>query len=573
MTAYLTRQTILEAVAKMPFADAEELAAGARVSPRTTRHVLRRLESERLVECVPHIRSKVSRTKRCLLSAVGIARLAAMRRESPSDILRALPVSAQWRQNLIGRIDAVAYIYRVIREAAGNEGEMIDLQLFRDGPLDAVMQLTDNRTVGLMHIGSTRSRAQIQSRLHGVDILGESGEMHTVLIIVPGQVEARRVHHMSIDSKVRIGVAAEPDLMHAAFGDRLWRCNHGNSPLSLSALLLAAPKSALPHIRVRSRGARMPGATLSDDVGETKIGSLGLSMPAKRILRILFDWPFVRSSQLHLYLQISPGHTRRAVGVLSGMGLIHHVRIGKTPEQRYRNGSRICLSVAGLRHLATSDRTATRNLLKHWRIAPEPDGDSAIQIPGFSVTGSKAKVLLSRERLHTELLYSVTEHLQNACGAQRHWHLEQLLPPHRSERKFRPATRYRRRYRHRLPEIKPDATALLRYGNELKPFFLEVERRANVPSRMKGKLDLYSNYFLSSDTTNDLAGLQPTVLMIYERIAEASRFAAYAAKDGGPSIPMLVSSLQQFETTGLFGRSWLDPWSLDTGYTVLGRQK
>ena len=86
---------------------------------------------------------------------------------------------------------------------------------------------------------------------------------------------------------------------------------------------------------------------------------------------------------------------------------------------------------------------------------------------------------------------------------------------------------------------------------------------------MQGKLDLYRNYFLSSDTTNDLPGLRPTVLMIYEEIAAASRFAAYASKDGGISIPMRVSSLQQFETTGLFGRSWLDPWNLDAGYRAL----
>ena len=209
-------------------------------------------------------------------------------------------------------------------------------------------------------------------------------------------------------------------------------------------------------------------------------------------------------------------------------------------------------------------------MLKHWRIEPDPDGDDTLRIPGFSVEGSKARVLLGRERLHTDLLYAVATHLQDACRTERHWELEQLLPPHRSERKFGSAAPYRRRYRLRLPEIKPDATALLRYAGELMPFFLEVERRATVPSRMQGKLDLYRNYFLSPYTTSDLGDLRPTVLMIYEEIAGASRFAAYASKDGGASIPMLVSSLQQFETTGLFGRSWLDPWNLDAGYFALG---
>ena len=463
----------------------------------------------------------------------------------------------------------MACLYQVARDVAAGEGELSDWRWYRDGALDAAMQLSDGRTAGLMHIGSTRSRAQIQSRLRTVDILRNRGQLHCVLIVVPGQIEARRVHDLTIESRVQVGVIAEQDLMHASPGERLWRCNQDDTQASLHEIMQRAPQAELPQVRARSRGANMPRLTLSDDTGEAAIGALRLSMPAKRIMRVLFDWPLVPVDQLYKHVQFSPGHARRAVGALSGMGLVHHVRIGLTPAQRYRNEPRLCLSAAGLQHLAAADRTDTRRILGHWRIEPGRDGDDTLQILGFSVEGSKVRVLLNRERAHTDLLYAVAAHLQEACRIERHWDLEQLLPPHRSERKFRPATAYRRRYRHRLPEIKPDATALLRYGGELMPYFLEVERRATVPSRMSGKLDLYRNYFLSSDTTNDLAGLRPTVLMIYEKVAEASRFAAYAARDGGVSIPMLVSSLQQFEATGLFGRSWLDPWNLEAGYLGL----
>ena len=79
MTAYLTRRAVLVAVATMPFADSEELAAAAEISPRTVRYVLRRLEGEQLVESMPHIRSNVSRTSRWLLTPGGIERLATMR--------------------------------------------------------------------------------------------------------------------------------------------------------------------------------------------------------------------------------------------------------------------------------------------------------------------------------------------------------------------------------------------------------------------------------------------------------------------------------------------------------------
>ena len=573
MTAYLTRRTVLGAVATMPFGDSEELAASVGMPPRTIRYVLRRLEGQRLVESLPHIRSNVSRTSRWILTPDGIGRLATMRGQTPTELIRVLPISAEWRLNLLGRMDALACLYQVARDVAAGEGELSDWRWYRDGALDAAMQLSDGRTAGLLHIGSTRSRAQIQSRLRTVDILRERGQLHCVLIVAPGQIEARRVHDLTIESRVQVGVVAEPDLMDSSPGDRLWRCNQDDTPASLSEIMRRAPQAELPQIRARSRGANMPRATLSDDAGEAGIGALRLSMPAKRIMRVLFDWPLVPVDQLHKHVQVSPGHARRAVGILSGMGLVHHIRIGRTPAQRNRNEPRLCLSAAGLQHLAAADRTDTRRMLGHWRIEPAPDGDATLQIPGFSVEGSKARVLLNRERLHTDLLYAVATHLQQACRTERHWDLEQLLPPHRSERKFRPATPYRRRYRRRLPEIKPDATALLRYGGELMPYFLEVERRATVPSRMSGKLDLYRNYFLSSDTTNDLAGLQPTVLMIYEKVPEASRFAAHASKDGGSPIPMRVSSLQQFETTGMFGRSWLDPWNLEAGYLGLGDRK
>ena len=83
-------------------------------------------------------------------------------------------------------MDALACLYQVARDVAAGEGELSDWRWYRDGALDAAMQLSDGRTAGLMHIGSTRSRAQIQSRLRTVDILRNRGQLHCVLIVVAG---------------------------------------------------------------------------------------------------------------------------------------------------------------------------------------------------------------------------------------------------------------------------------------------------------------------------------------------------------------------------------------------------
>ena len=62
MTAYLTRRTVLGAVATMPFADSEELAASRRNiaengpirSPQAGERAARREHATHTVECLPH---------------------------------------------------------------------------------------------------------------------------------------------------------------------------------------------------------------------------------------------------------------------------------------------------------------------------------------------------------------------------------------------------------------------------------------------------------------------------------------------------------------------------------------
>ena len=569
MTPHLTNRTVLQALAEMPFVDSSELAAAAGMPPRTVRYVLRRMCDERLVEAVSHSRCNSSRTTRWIITPAGIEKLAQMHRQGQTEALRLYPISAQWRQNLLGRLDAVACLYRVFMEIAAIEGKPGRWRWYRETALDAVVQLSDGRTAGLMHIGSTRSGNDLVYRLDSVSGWRARGQLYALLAVVPGEFEARRVLAHMTGKGVHVAVAKEADLMSAFPRERVWRYGRDGAPIALGEVMRCIPQANLPQLRVRSRRVSMPGPVLSDDAGEKETAAAQLSMPARRILRLLFDWPLVRTGQLHRMMGVSEGHARRGVGLLSRLGLVHHLRIGRTPPQRRRNEPRICLSARGLRHLAGIDRTNSNILLKHWLMEPDRDGDDQFHIPNFSVEGTKARVLL-RERLHTNAIYAFVTLLQESCNGSSDRQLEQILPPHRCERKFKPSRRHGYRYRKRDPEIKPDGVFLLRQRDKLSLYFVEVERRAIVPSRMRPKLSLYRVYFDSPDTTDDFLGLCPTVLMIYDRVEDASRFAAFASRDGGEKVRMLVSSMQQIETAGSFGQVWLDPWNLDRGYCALG---
>ena len=83
-------------------------------------------------------------------------------------------------------------------------------------------------------------------------------------------------------------------------------------------------------------------------------------------------YPFIRVSRLQEMTGVSAGHLRRAVGLLSRLGLAHHLRIGRTAAQRHANESRLCLTGDGLRYLSRVDRSSLTDMNRHWLVTPHP---------------------------------------------------------------------------------------------------------------------------------------------------------------------------------------------------------
>ena len=561
----LTRKSLLSTLASMPFLDAAEVAAVANRAPRTTLDALRRMQQSGHVGTVRHSRSSTSSTRRWYLTPAGINWLASMSEQSPDDLIRAYPITERWQQRHLARMEVLASVYRVAHELAATSSEIVAWRWYREGPLEAAFQLTAGRAAGLMRIGTTHSGRAIASRFGTIRNMRRRDELHTVLVLVPGQVEFQRVQSLMNECGLRIFVAFEQDIIDAPIGHQPWRSITDDSPTTLNNLMRIPRVEMPPVVRPRSERIRMPTETLADDADLT---SVRMTVPERRMMRLLFDWPVLRASQVRTMMGISEGHARRAAGQLSKIGFVHHLRIGRTPAQRYRNEPRLCLSAVGLRHLARVDRSNPHHLTKHWSIEPNPAGDETFRIENFLVQGSKARTLL-KERNHTDSIYAFIALLVEAYSSRHGWTIEQVLPPHRWERRFKHGARRSRRHRAIWRAIRPDATILLRHPEKRIPIFLEMERRAIAPASMAEKIAKYRNYFGSPDTKDDISPESPNVLFVFEKADGASRLAAHASRDGGEPLPLLVSSMQQIEAGGVFGRVWLDPWRLEAGHMAL----
>ena len=564
---YVTR--VLSTLASMPFLTVAELAGVTGLHDSTVGDTLHRLERDSLVEAITHTLSPKSRSRRWFLAPAGIAELARRRRqdESPDDLLKAFPLTTQWRRNLLGRLDAVAIIYRVAQHVAEGAERRFTWRWERRGALDAAFRLQSGRTAGVVRIGSGLSGKAVSSRFGTLLNLHRRGELQAALIIVPGPIDMHRIRHLAARRDMLLFAADEPDLIQAPSSAAVWRRLGGGERMTLAEVLnMVPPQAELPRTRQSRPRASMPAITLGEDVGETDMLAGELTVPEKQMLVLLHDWPIVSTSQLPRMLNVSEGHMRRTKGRLSRLGLIHSLRIGRTAAQRHRNESRICLSNAGLRYTARRDRAGLEDILERWSVAPDPAGDEAFRIPGHRIDGEKLQTLV-KELRHTTGTYEVVSLIMDACHRSRSLEVAQMLPAHRWERRYRYGTRRSRRRRDIWRAIKPDAAFLLKHraGNRQTAYILEYERRATVPARMEERIQRYRTYYGSKDTDEDFPE-RPTLLVVFQKIEDASRFVSYALHADGEPIPMLVSSIEEIERTGnALGNCWMTPWRLDEG--------
>ena len=580
---YVSRSTdlTLATLAQMPFMDSVVLAAVAGLPERTAREALRRLCTHGYAGVIAHTRPGGKRVRLFYLTQAGIEELARSRLagEDAFDLMAKNDMlSAQGREHLLLRLDVVHVVYRVAQAVASAvddaEGLRFTWRWERQDALEAALRLRDGRSIAISRIGSTHTGRAITDRLKILGRLHRGGTLRTTLLIVPGVVEQGRaavfMDHSNVDG---VHVSIESEILRAAIDSRIWETPAGTT-VSAAEALAKTPTAEMPPTRRPEEDPIPPSPDIRDDAGTMGLVATELSTPASSLLRLLYDYPFIRVPQMKQMTGISTGHLTRVKAELNKAGLVHYVSIGRTVSGRKRNGKRVVPSEKGLRYLRTMDRSSAKFVRRFWLVQPCEEGEEGsgkkYHTPGMRILGSKAHGLL-KERLHTDGVYAFMAMLMSSCRDSRSWNLLQTLPAHRWERHFKHGRSKNREFPDISRSIRPDATFVLEHPDRsFASFVLEFERSATSPSEMSKKVAPYQHYFAAQRTARDFLDGRPTVLFVYETRGRAGNFASHVSRDGGRSLPILVTSLEDLESAGsVFRNCWLNPLDLDSGYQGL----
>ena len=523
---------LLQLLASLPFLDRLELGCLSGWSRGAVYQAAAELEEKGLAASIPHAGELTPPTRRYCLTAGGLLRLAENENAAVDALLRSRPVSQQWRQVLLERLDALASLYR-LASAVAAAAHPIDLKLYRAGPLDAALLLPGGRTLGVVRQGAAADRTAFAKRLWR---LGQGPLPGIVLVLASDGVRLRHARRALARTPVNALLALERDAALTGTAARVWRPVSGSASLDLGYVL----------DRLRP-GGELPGeepplkATLPGDLaGDARRALPALLKPAeKRALDRLAGWPWIRQQDLAGLLGASETRVSRLVNPLEGFGLVT-----RCPAA----GGRLALTDKGLALLARRDRASVGVARSRWSVNPI---DGAKPMDWRNVSGGRSRQLL-RNLDHTAAVHGFMAAL--ACQSRvLGWNATQLDPPHRASRHFR--------QENTLRSVYPDAFGVLNRGPVTWAFFLEWERRAVRPVTMAARLAPYLRYYASHRPTDD-HGVKPDVLVVFEDDLAAGHFLALAGREmerAGVNVPLWVSHRQAVGELGPMGRAWRTP--------------
>ena len=539
---------LLRCLAAMPFLDRLEMAAVSGWSRGAVYEAVRKLEGGGLVAPVPHATDLIPPTRRYHLTAAGINRLAQDEGRTPDELLRARPVSAQWRRILLERLDAVAVVYR-LASAVSNVAYPIRFRWFRAMPMDAAIALPDGRVIAVVRQGLTSDRTGFAKRLWR---LWEERQPSAVLMLMPDDVRLRHARRLAAGAPATAFLALEHDAASAGANAPVWRLPSGPAVLSLrTALSYARPSGAWPREEPPARASLPEGLTVDGPeqaVPDCVLPAL-LKPTEKRLLDLLADWPWMTPAHLGGLLGLKRSRLSQLLGRLEGLGLaVDAVVAGRR---------RLALADRGLALLARRDRAAVGAARKRWSVAPL---DSKAPLTWRNASGARSRQLL-RNVEHTEAVHGFVAALAGQARSQE-WQIVQLDPPHRASRYFR--------YGGRLHSVHPDAFGVLRKGERTWPFFLEWERRAVRPVTMAARLAPYLRYYASLRPSDD-HGAQPAVLVVFDSDIAQTHFLRVAQEEMARArvqVPLWVSYKAAIGELRPLGSAWRAPDGRGATHTV-----
>ena len=529
----------LRALASMPFLDRTEMVAVTGWSKAAVHEAVDRLDSGGFCAAVPHVTALFpSSTQRFHLTAAGLGRLAEEEEASLDELVRDRPVSAEWRRNLMGRLDSLAAIYRLAAAVSG-VAYPIRFRWYRASTLDAAVELPGGRTVGIVRQGLTADRTGFSNRMWR---LRQGPLPGAVLVLMADDVRLRHVRRTLAGAPVPFYLALEREAVAASPDDPVWSPPAVSASVELRSVLDRIEKGSLFPEEDEPRMVSVP-ADLSVEGPGWKVPDYLLPAtlkPAeKRALDLISDWPWITLTDLAGMLAVSVPRASQLVTPLEGFRLVTRPIAGS---------GRMALTDRALALLARRDRTSVAVAKKRWSAAPLFPGTPFVW---DNVTGARSRQLL-RNVEHTAAVHAFLASMTVQAGLLD-WEVSQVDPPRRASRHFKHGDGMR--------SVNPDAFGVLRKGETTWPFLLEWERRAVRPSTMSERLAPYLRYFSSHRPTDD-HGTRPSVLIVFDDEIVQTHFLRLARDEmqaKGVAVPLWVSHKAAIEQLGPLGRAWREP--------------
>ena len=545
-----------------PLTTVSELARFNRAPATTLRGRLERLAELGLVDSVSHSLGALGPKpqRRYFPTGKGIHTAAALEWGTKT-FLEDHPVSRQWFRLLTERLDAVAVLYHVAAMIADAdpEDEPVRVDHYRQGPYDLLITLSKGRSVSILRQGPTLPSAHLRYRLRTIENLPVS-QRPAVTLVITGSDQATRRAVRTLGHTVEhetLFVATEGEQLAGDHRAVAWQqCGHG-----MGIQVKIAPYLSLENI-VASTGwlvdkyasvrrdktppaRRQPEpdpyslypthlrAAMPEPPEQVK-GSLAvqLTRAEKDTLDLLAAWPLCTTGQL---AGLMGGVTRRRANQvlrsLAGRSLVN------SENQRH------VLRDEGLRYLARRDRSAVRMALGRWsaRWRRRRRGKA----PVYAGTALRS---LDSQMSHQDAINTLAAALSAEVARSRDHYLLELLPTSRSSIGYR--------YQGADYVIHPDAAFWLSYQGDWRPYFLEFERRAVTPKRVRARLKNYPRYFASGWADVDHAGQLPLVLFVFETHDAEDAFLLAA---GAHRLPICTSNLEMINDLGVLREVWRWP--------------
>ena len=533
-----SERQLFSSLSRMPFVDSTELALILGEPHATVHRTLADLLAPGIVGRVSHGTAHLPSSQRYFLTANGIRQAAGfLGFATPSDFVRAYPVSREWLTLLIRRMDAVAAVYRLAASMSpGIDGLRSHVEFHRRGRFDATITLHDGRDFGVVRQGLALRRRSLYDRLRAIAGYDYTRRPDAVLILTPSVWEERLTtrfcERLNLDD-CYVAVESRDALERRDL--RLW---HKYSWVGSSYHTLKDVSSqGSPGGGTRTASPERKRASLPRPERTAQAApAFGVSPAEKRTLDLVTDHPMIPREHLALWLGVSEGRVSQMMrSLVDTWGLV---------EQRGKRGdTRYTLSAEGIRYVTHRDRAQLPTTQGIWSTALTADKQGRRRHVGHRIE------TWARQTKHADGITWFLSKLEAEARADPDSELVWSVPTARADRAYNWGD----------SAIAPDAVGKVIAGGLHVPFYFEYELRARHPQGVIARLSPYTSYYWSPEHKEDQPPY-PVTLFVVDTEEVEDTYVRTAARMSRMSLPIFVSCIPVLSTAGILGRSWRPLW-------------